>query len=124
MKKIVLFLSCSLISLWGVEWVSYEDALKLQKKTNKIIMIDAVRTNCRYCVKMDENVFNDKEMSKWLSERFIPVKLDVDFDDMPLDIKVKMTPSFYFIDKESKVIKMIPGSWSIEDFKSITKDIR
>lgn len=124
MKKIVLLLLGSLISLWGVEWLSYEDALKVQKKRNKIIMIDVVRTNCRYCVKMDEDVFKDKEMSKWLGERFIPVKLDADFDDMPLDIKAKMTPSFYFIDKHSKIIKMIPGSWNIEDFKSLTKDIK
>jgi len=122
MRLFIVLVIC-FFSLHASDWHSYEDAIKLQKQNSKIIMIDAVRTHCRYCVKMQKNVFDNKDMQKYLQNRFIMVKIDLDMDDMPLEIDVKMTPSFYFIDKNHKVIKMFPGSWSIEDFKTLTKNV-
>ncbi|MCK9455254.1 MAG: DUF255 domain-containing protein [Sulfurimonas sp.] len=124
MKKIIFSFIFSSVALFGVDWLSYEDALGLQQKNSKIIMIDIVRTNCRYCIKMDRDVFDDKEMSTWVEERFIPVKLNLDIHEIPLGINVMITPSFYFVDKNQKIIKMIPGSWSSDDFKELTKKIK
>lgn len=124
MIKIVIVLLFSFYSLFAMDWYSYSDAIKLQEKSSKVIMIDVVRTHCQYCIKMDKNVFHDKEMSKWLKERFIPVKINLDIDEMPLDVKVQMTPTFYFLDKNHNIIKTIPGSWSIQDFKDLTKNIK
>jgi len=124
MKQIVFLLLFSFCNLFALDWHTYEDAVKLQKKNSKIIMIDVVRTHCQYCTKMNKDVFKDKEISKWLKERFIPVKINLDIDDIPLDIKVKMTPTFYFLDTKQKIIKKIPGSWNIKDFKDLTKKIR
>ena len=123
MNKILLSLSFSILSLYGLEFHSYEDALKLQKKNNKIIMIDVVRTDCHYCEEMNENVFQDKEMSKWLQERFIPVQINLDDKKLPLGIQVHFTPSFFFVNSKQEIVKKIPGSWNIEDFKDLTKKI-
>ena len=123
-KVIVILMLFTTLSLSALEWHSYDEAVKLQKTNSKIIMIDVVRSHCQYCIRMDENVFQDTEMSKWLEERFIPVKINLDMDEMPLNLEVKMTPTFYFIGKSEKVIKMIPGSWNIEDFKDLTKKIK
>ena len=122
MRLFIILVIC-FFTLHASSWYSYEDAIKLQKQNSKIIMIDAVRTHCRYCVKMQKNVFDNKKMQTYLQNRFIMVKIDLDMDDMPLGIDVKMTPSFYFIDKNHKVIKMFPGSWSIKDFRDLTKNI-
>ncbi|MCK9473243.1 DUF255 domain-containing protein [Sulfurimonas sp.] len=124
MKKIIFSFMLSCATLFGVDWQSYEEALKLQQKNSKIIMIDVVRTNCRYCINMDRDVFDDKEMSKWIEKRFIPVKLNLDTHEIPLGISVAMTPSFYFVDKNQKIIKNIPGSWNSDDFKDLTKNIK
>ena len=48
----------------------------------------------------------------------------MDFDDIPLNLNPKMTPTFYFISKEEKILKVIPGSWNIEDFKDLTRKIK
>ena len=124
MNKIVLVLLASAMSLFALEFHGYQDALKIQKKSGKIIMIDVVRSDCHYCHKMDAKVFNDAQMSKWIEQKFIPVKLDLDFDEIPLGIKVHFTPTFFFVNKEQKIIKTIPGSWNIQDFKDLTKNIK
>lgn len=123
MNKIALFLLLSSISLFGLEFHSYSDALKLQKKSDKIIMIDVIRTDCHYCEEMNTNVFEDKEMSKWLEKRFIPVQINLDNERLPLGIKVNFTPSFFFINSKQQIVKKIPGSWDIDDFKDLTKHI-
>jgi thioredoxin-related protein len=60
-------------------------------------------------------------MSAWLEERFIPVKINLDFDALPLGLHVYFTPTFFFVDKDEKVVKKIPGAWSIQDFQDLTK---
>ncbi|MCF6309741.1 MAG: DUF255 domain-containing protein [Sulfurimonas sp.] len=124
MARIIIFLLFGFLSLSALDWHTYEDAVEMQKKSSKIIMLDVVRTHCQYCIKMSKNVFHDKEMSKWLEERFIAVKVNLDIDELPLDVEVQMTPTFYFIGKNKKILKVIPGSWSIDDFKDLTKKIK
>ncbi len=123
-NKIALFLLLSSISLFGLEFHSYKDALKLQKETHKIIMLDIIRTDCHYCQDMKKNVFDDTEMSQWLEERFIAVQINLDNEKAPLGIEVGFTPSFFFINEKAEIVKKIPGSWNIEDFKDLTKKIK
>ena len=124
MARVVLLFFVTSLSLHAVEWHRYEDALKEQQVSNKPIMIDVVRTNCHYCSDMDRKVFDDKEMSVWIEKRFIPVKLNLDHDKLPLGIKVMFTPTFYFVNKEGKILKRVPGSWDIQDFKDLTEMIK
>ncbi|WP_457749576.1 thioredoxin family protein [Sulfurimonas sp.] len=124
MNKILIVIVLGVVSLWGVEFYTYEDALKLQKKNNKIIMIDVMRSECHYCIAMEKKVFDDPQMSKWIQKRFIPVKVNLDFDELPLGLHVYFTPTFFFVDKNKKILKKIPGSWNIQDFKDLTKNIK
>ena len=124
MSRYILVLLLCLSSLSAVEFHSYKDALNLQKKSNKIIMIDVVRTGCGYCEDMDREVFQDRDMSKWLDERFISVKINLDKEKLPLAIKVNFTPTFYFVNVDNEIVKTIPGSWNIQDFQDLTKGIK
>lgn len=124
MKKIVLSLCLASLSLFAFEFKSYNAALLEQKKTDKLIMIDVVRTGCHYCEDMDKEVFENKEMGKWIQQRFIPVKINLDEEELPLGLEVSFTPTFYFIDKDKKIVKKIPGAWNIEDFKSLTEKLK
>ena len=123
MKQYIIILAIFAIQLKALEFLSFQEALRLQQKNKKIIMIDAVREDCRYCKKMEKSVFSDKSMAEWLQKRFIPVKIDIEKESLPYGLKVHFTPTFIFI-KEHKVLKIIPGSWNIRDFKDLTKDIK
>jgi len=124
MNKILIACCLSGLSLFGADFYSYEEALALQKVNHKIIMIDVMRSDCHYCTKMEEEVFNDKEMYKWLQKRFILTELNLDFDEVPAKFKVPFTPSFFFINEQGKIVKKIPGSWNIQDFKDLTNNIK
>jgi len=123
-NRIVLALLMVVLSLSAFELKTYESALAQQKKTNKLIMIEVVREGCHYCEDMDRDVFADKEMSEWIAKRFIPIKISLNKQDLPLGLKVTFTPTFYFVDKNQKIVKKIPGAWNMEDFKSLTQKIQ
>ena len=111
-------------ALSAVEWRSYDAALIEQKKSHKPLMLDIVRTNCHYCINMEKEVFEDKEMGAWIEKKFIPVKINIDNTKPPLGISVSFTPSFFFVDDKGTILKKIPGSWNIEDFKDLTRNIK
>lgn len=119
-----IFLLTLALSAFALEWRSYDAALKESAKTGKVIMIDAVRTGCHYCDDMEREVFDDANMSAWIEARFVPVKINLSETPMPLGLRVPMTPSFFFIGKGEKVLKKIPGSWNIEDFKSMLEGVK
>ncbi len=87
-------------------------------------MIDVMRTDCHYCIKMDKKVFENEAMKKWLEDRFILAKVNLDFDAVPLGQKVHFTPTFFFVNEKGKIVKKIPGSWNIQDFKDLTVNIK
>ncbi len=108
----------------GIRWRSWDAALKEAELTQKIIMVDAVKDGCRYCTRMDENVFEDAQMAAYLEQRFIPVKINLSHRTMPMGIKVQVTPSFYFFTAQKKLIKTIQGSWNQEDFTDLVDNIK
>ena len=124
MIKISILLLLAVISLGAIEWKSYDTGLLEQKSSHKPIMIDVVRTNCHYCINMEKAVFEDKEMSAWLEKKFIPVKINLDNEKLPLGLTTSFTPTFYFVDENHNILKKIPGSWNIEDFKDLTRNIK
>ncbi len=124
MNKILLVGLVSISSLFGLEFHTYKEGVEIQSENKKIIMIDVVRTDCHYCENMEMEVFEDEKMGKWIEERFIPVQVNLDEERLPLGLKVNFTPSFFFVNVKGEVVKKIPGSWNIKDFKDLTKGIK
>ena len=108
----------------GVQWRSWEAGAAEAQRTGKIIMIDAVRDHCHYCSDMERAVFDDAEMVAYIEARFVPVKVNLSAESMPLGLTVPMTPSFYFLTPSGEVVKTVPGSWNREDFTSFLEGIK
>ena len=123
MNKLLMVL-LSVVSAWGLEFHTYKEALQLQKSNGKIIMIDVIRTGCHYCEKMNKAVLQEKNMSRYLEEKFNVVQLNLDHDKLLSGMHIDFTPTFYFLDKNQKIIKRVPGSWNLEDFKWIVERIK
>lgn len=108
----------------SLQWRSWDAAMQEAEATGKIIMIDAVRTGCHYCVEMDEAVFKDEAMAAYIEKRFIPVKINLAEEALPLGLDVSMTPTFFFVTKEGDLLKKVPGSWNQEDFRSFLDGVK
>ena len=114
----------NLIKSKKVKSENFSVALERASKENKIIMIKATSEHCHYCKKMDREVLIEDEVVKALEEDFISVVVDVSKQKLPLGLKAGMTPTFIFVNKDSKVIQTIPGSWNKMDFLTILKEAK
>jgi len=77
----------------GIQWVSFEEAVKLAEKSPKKIFIDVYTTWCGWCKKMDASTFKDPEVIKFINANYYPVKLNAETKD-----------TIRFRDKEFKFI--------------------
>jgi len=129
MSKIILpilaffFIAGSSLYAEGVNWRSWEAAVDEAKSTNKIIMMDVIRDNCRYCIKMEKAVFDNEKMAAYIEKNFIPVKVNLSKRELPMGLKVEITPTFFFFTADKKMIKKISGSWNQRDFHGFTDKI-
>jgi thioredoxin-related protein len=64
-----------------VHWVALSEALELQKKAPKKIMMDVYTKWCGPCKMMAQNTFNDDEVAAYLNEHYYAVKFDAESPD-------------------------------------------
>lgn len=81
MKKLVLIVAIALLtSVSGVaqeiNWVSFEEALELQKKTPKKIMMDVYTVWCGPCKMLDKNTFHNADVAEYVNENYYAVKFN------------------------------------------------
>ncbi len=83
MNKIsILFLlaifSVANISAQEINWVTMNDAIKMQKKNPKKIMMDVYTTWCGPCKMLDKNTFQNPDVAAYVNEHFYAVKFDAE----------------------------------------------
>ncbi len=81
MKEITLIISIILLSYnikaqESIKWLSFEEAIAINKKKPKPILIDVYTDWCVYCKRMDLYTYSNKTISDYINKHFYPVKLD------------------------------------------------
>jgi hypothetical protein len=115
-----------IVKEYGVKiYPTYQEALEVAKRENKIVMVEGFITYCRGCIKMDREVFIDDRVKKALERDFVVTKINVLREKLPLGLKSLGTPSFYFITSDGKrVIDQIVGTGTVDEFLELLEDIR
>jgi len=65
----------------GIQWMSFEDAVKKSDKEPKKLFIDVYTSWCGWCKKMDNSTFKEPDVVKFINEKFYPVKLNAETRD-------------------------------------------
>lgn len=85
MKKIVFLLFIIVFTHLGsfgqeINWVSFEEAIELQKKTPKKIMMDMYTNWCGPCKMLDKNTFHNEDVVDYVNQNYYAVKFNAEGD--------------------------------------------
>ncbi|MFC2098348.1 thioredoxin family protein [Bacteroidota bacterium] len=86
MKKQIILLLASMILTPAaliaqdtkVNWLSIEEAEKLNKQEPRKIMVDVYTDWCGWCKKMDKETFTNPVIAEFINENYYAVKLDAE----------------------------------------------
>ncbi len=130
----------------AIHWYTFGEAVELQNKNPKIIMVDVYTSWCGPCKMMSAYTFGNEIIAKYLNEHFYPVKFDAetwdsvtfngfvfknnnppgtqrpvhDFAISILDGKLSY-PSVVFVDSDIKRVQTIVGLHRANEFEPIIK---
>lgn len=83
MKKLIYFLLvsfvCTVTSVaQEINWVSFDEAIALQEKKPKKIMIDMYTNWCGPCKMLDKNTFHNKDVVNYVNKHYYAVKFNAE----------------------------------------------
>ncbi|MEZ4801851.1 MAG: thioredoxin fold domain-containing protein [Gelidibacter sp.] len=81
MLAVVLFVSANTIAQ-EIKWVSFEEALALQKKKPKKIMMDVYTSWCGPCKMLDKNTFHNADVVKYVNDNYYAVKFNAEGNEV------------------------------------------
>ncbi|AUC14103.1 thioredoxin [Tenacibaculum sp. SZ-18] len=139
---VVFVISVFTVNAQDVNWLSFEEALELNKKNPKPIMIDLYTDWCGWCKKMDATTYKNEVIVKYINDNYYAVKMDGEGKD---DITFKgrtfkfvqkgrskyhelaaailngklSYPSTAFFDSKEQLIQAVPGYLVKERFEKI-----
>ena len=134
------------IQAQDINWISWEEAVELSKTDAKPkkIFVDVYTDWCGWCKKMDQNTFQNPEVSKYMQDNFYMVKMDAEGKD-PIEyqgktfkyvpsgrrgyhelaaalLQGKMSyPTVVFLDESLNMLSPVPGYQQVEPFMQIAK---
>jgi len=131
--SLILFSACSAqerASEEPIRWLSFEEAVALNEKAPKKMIIDVYTGWCGWCKKMDKTTFMDPDVATAINGSFYAVKLDAERKDTVTFrnqefvykpeykshelaialMNAKMSyPTYVFLDEGFAMISPVPG---------------
>jgi len=125
-----------------VKWLNFEQAVALNEKHPKKILVDVYTNWCYYCKVMDKKTYSNPKVAAYINEHFYPVKFNAEqkesihFNGKEYDYKKvgrrgynefasallegKLSfPNTVFFDKNNQVITRLPGYLTIKNYEPI-----
>jgi len=98
---------------------SYTEAVVKAKEEDKMILLEIVLDNCKFCDKMETLVLSKKSVQETISKNFILAQINADQEPLPLGLSEQMSPMFVFISKDENVQDMRFGYINENDFLNL-----
>ena len=85
MKQILALFTIAFLTINAtaqkINWVSLEEAVELQKKTPKKIIMDVYTNWCGPCKMLDKKTFQNKDVAAYVNKHYYAVKFNGEGDD-------------------------------------------
>jgi thioredoxin-related protein len=119
------------------KWIGFNEGIALARKQQKPVVIDFYTSWCKWCKVMDEQTFSKPEVSRYLADRFVSIRINAEsrgeqlaydgenFTPVELTRRFGVTgfPSLAYLDREGKLVTVMPGFVPPETFLPLLKYI-
>ena len=119
-------------------WYEFDNGLEASVKESKPVLIDFYTDWCHWCKVLDKKTFSDKSVLEYMDTNFIRIKVDAEEtkDEQSYDGKTMSSsklakvfgvtgyPALAFLDKDQKLITIVPGFLPPEKFINVLKYIK
>lgn len=98
---------------------TWEEAVQLAKKENKLIFLDVYATWCGPCKQLKKNTFSNTEVGTFYNQHFVNVALDGEQGEGKISMQkygLSSFPSLLFIDNNGKVVGQTSGYHNPDQF--------
>ncbi len=89
-----------------VKYKSFEKALTAARRKDKIVLIKVRSSICKYCDQLDRIMAKNLKVKEILNQYFELVKINIDYETVPLNVMVRSTPTLIFIQPHNKKVLM------------------
>lgn len=125
-----------------LKWISFEEAVALQSKEPRKILIDVYTDWCGWCKKMDKQTYTDESVIQHLNDKYYLVRLnaeqkeDIVYKDKVFKYKTEYKanelavsllngqmsyPTTVFLDENMNMLTVVPGYLTPKDLNPILK---
>ena len=122
----------------NVRWEKISTGLETARVQEKPVLMFFYTEWCIYCKKMDSEVFSDSEISQYINENFISMRINPEKDKDTLEIMGEKVPpaklmaytgsngfpTTLFLNNKKKPITTVPGFVEKHTFLSMLKYLR
>lgn len=89
---------------------TFDEACRVAKEKNKVIMIDFYTTWCGPCRMLDRYTWPDAKVKQWLTENTVPMKVDAERNrELAFRYKVRSYPTMVFLKADGVEISRTVG---------------
>lgn len=127
MKKVSLlvvllaFISKCFAQVSFKHFQTLDEMLNAAKEEQKFIFIDAYTDWCGWCKVLDQKVFSDKSVGDSIHRYFIPVKMEMEKEELGYIISLKFAVNSYpqalIINPNGELVDIINGYSPLENYK-------
>lgn len=138
----VLFSWLSIAQKSEVKWLTFEEAIALNKKNPKKILVDVYTNWCYYCKVMDKKTYSNPKVASYINTHYYPVKFNAEqkenltykkttykyidkgrrgYNEFAVAIlEGKLSyPTTVFFDSKEQVITRLPGYLTVKNYEPI-----
>lgn len=116
-RKIGLILILIVCSLQAID---LQDVSKSALKEHKLILLSVESENCRYCEKMNKEVFTPNKYVSKINSQYIQKIVLIQDVNLPKNLKVKYFPTNFILDpKDMSIVDEFVGYMKPDDFLSL-----
>ncbi len=101
------------------EKMSWKDILQKSKKSNKPIFLDIYASWCEPCKSLEQNVYTDKVLGKFMNSNFINVKYDAEKQESSLveQLSIQVYPTLIYFNEKGEEINRYEGYRDVYEFQ-------